>query len=1002
MRFFKLIIKLLIFSSIIIFSSSFSNSYQVVGQEDSSSVNPEFIELKNKWIDSVFNSLSLDEKITQSIGIAVYPTLGAKHHQNIAKLIKKYKPGVIMFSKGTPTQQARLTNYYQSISKTPMLVAMDAEWGLAMRLDSVTQYPRQMLLGAIQNDKLIFDFGIEVARQCKRLGVNVNFAPVVDINNNPLNPVIGSRSFGEQRWNVANKGFAYMFGMQHNKIIATAKHFPGHGDTDSDSHHTVPVIKHSYSRLDSIELYPFKELINNGLSGVMIAHLHVPALDSANHIVSSLSKKIVSGLLKKKLNYKGLIFTDALGMKATESYGTYAQVAVQAYLSGADIMLMPKDIPGLIKGLKDALKKGLITEYEINKRSYKILQAKSWVGLDKYKAIETKNLISDLNSDKAKYLRRKLIEKAITLVKNKDFVIPFKNIDSIRIASVSIGYDKRTEFQKTLSLYDNVEHFTINKLASSDEFNTLIGKLTKFDYVIIGFHRVNYRPPLYGLTPQSIKFAHELTKYTKVIIDIFASPYTLKKFDRNKFSAIIMSYENSKLSQNLSAQLLYGGIKAAGKLPVSAGNQYPARTGVVDEKIRLKYAIPKELNIDELKLGQIDSIVYDAIKQRAMPGCQILAIKDGMVFYNKSFGYHTYAKKRKVTNDDIYDLASLTKITATMPAIMKLTEEGKIDINSKLSKYIAGVDTSNKKNIRIKQVLAHQARLRAWIPFYIKTFDKNAKTRYKLNPQIYKNKKDSIYCLHVADNIYMRKSYVDTMYKQILQSPLRHRKGYRYSDLGFYLFYKMISNTIDEEFPDYLEHKFYAPLGSNTLCYNPLDKFPRERIVPTELDLKLRKELVQGYVHDYGAAMMGGVSGHAGLFSNANDLGKLMQMYLQKGEYGGERFFNNKTIELFTSKAYKGTSNRRALGFDRPGRRHRSPVVRYASPNSFGHSGFTGTIAWVDPKENFVYIFLSNRVYPDAENKKLLELNVRTKVQAVFYKAFRDAKTSPQLQSGAI
>ncbi len=975
--------KFAIFASIFFFSSSFGKLY-VPNHQDTSKVNPEFRTLKNKWIDSVFRSLSLEEKIGQLIVVAVYPTIGESHQKAIDGIIEKYKPGALMFSKGSPIQQANLTNHYQSISKTPLLISIDGEWGLSMRLDSVEKYPRQMLLGAIQNDKLIYDFGQEVGRQCKALGIHINFAPVIDINNNPLNPVIGSRSFGEQRWNVANKGFAYMFGMQKQHIIATAKHFPGHGDTKSDSHYTLPIIKHPYSRLDSLELYPFKYLINNGLTGIMVAHLHVPALDSTKNMVSSLSPRIVDNLLKKKLNFKGLVFTDALGMKATKVFGSQAEVAVQAFRAGADMLLMPRDIPGLVKGIKTAIQQGKISKKELYRRCYKVLQAKSWVGLDKYKPVDTKTLYKTLHSPQSVAIKHKLIENAITLVENKDFIIPFKHIDSIKIASVSIGNGSKTSFQKTLSLYDNIKHFSINKKASWSDYNSLISKLLKYNIVILGFHSSSHRPSMYGLTPQSIKFAHALTKYTKVVVDIFANPYILSRFDRRKFYGMVMSYENSKVCQDLSAQLLFGGISAAGRLPVSAGKQYPARTGLIQEKIRLKYATPLEVKVNELKLSRIDSIVTDAINKKAMPGCQILAIKDGVVFYNKSFGYHTYAKKQKVSNNDIYDLASLTKISATTPAIMKLTEEGKINLYDKISKYIKGLDSTDKKSIQVKQLLAHQARLRAWIPFYLKTLNKGRVP----DTSIYRHHKDSIFSLAVTDNLYMRKSYVDTMYQQIIKSSLRKRKGYRYSDLGFYLLYKIVSENLQDNFADYLENTFYAPLGSNTLCFNPLRKFPRNQIVPTERDKIFRKQLVQGYVHDYGAAMMGGVSGHAGLFSNANDLAKLMQMYLQKGEYGGQRFFKDKTVGLFTSKAYARSLNRRALGFDKPGQRKKSPVIRAASPKSFGHSGFTGTIAWVDPKYNFVYIFLSNRVHPDANNRKLVKMNVRTKIQAVFYDAF--------------
>ncbi len=988
MKVIKISLKVVLFSILIFFGSSFIQSNSPVKTNEFENNDPDFTRYKSRWIDSVYNSLSLDEKIGQLIMVAAYSNMGLEHQKSIENIIAKYKPGGVIFFQGGPVRQARLTNLYQSISKTPLLIAMDAEWGLSMRLDSTPVFPRQMMMGAIQNDKILYDFGIEVGRECNRLGVHINFAPVIDINNNPRNPVINSRSFGEERVNVAQKGFAYMFGMQSQKVIATAKHFPGHGDTDADSHKTLPVLNQSFQRMDSLELFPFKYLIDNGLAAVMVGHLHVPSIDSSFNSASSLSPKVITGLLKDKLGFKGLVFTDALGMQGITNYNAPGMVAVKAFMAGSDILLMPSDIGAAISEIKSAIQSGLITEAQVNERCYKILQAKRWVGLDRYRPIELKNLVSDINSTDAEYVQQRIIESAITLVENKNTIIPFKKLDSLKIASVSIGNGNNTVFQKTMDLYDDVTHFAINKNANLDEYKALMGKLIHYDVVVVGFHKSNNSPSAFGLTAQSIWFAHELTKYTKVVADIFASPYCLAKFKRNKFSAIILSYDDCDMSQDFSAQLLYGGIAAQGKLPVSASDEYPVRTGISDDKIRLKYAIPRELNIDDFKLKKIDSIILNAISERAMPGCQIVAVKDGVVFYNKSFGYQTYDNKIPIDNDAIYDLASVTKISATLPAIMKFTEEGKIDLNSKMSKYIRALDTTNKKDILVKQVLAHQARLIGWIPFYMRTFERDSNGRYSLNKMIYSSTKDSVYQLRVAENMYMRKSYVDTMYNRIYNSPLRKRSGYFYSDLGFYLFYKIISDRINKPFPEYLKDTFYAPMGLTTMCYNPIDKFPKERIVPTEFDKTYRKQLVQGYVHDYGSAMMGGVCGHAGLFSNANDLAKLMQMYLQNGEYADQRFIDAKTMDLFTNTAYSKSKNRRALGFDKPGSNKKSPVCSEASALSYGHTGFTGAMTWVDPKEQFIFVFLSNRIYPSINNNKLVNMHIRKKVQEVFYQSF--------------
>jgi beta-N-acetylhexosaminidase len=949
---------------------------------------PDFVRHKSKWTDSVFNTLSLDEKIGQLILVATSSKMGPEHKQSIERMIKKYKIGGLVFFQGSPVKQAQLTNYYQSVSKTPLFIAMDAEWGLSMRLDSTVNYPRQMMMGAIQDDQIIYDFGVELGRQCNRLGVHINFAPVIDINNNPRNPVINSRSFGENRLNVAQKGLAYMLGLQNKNVITSAKHFPGHGDTESDSHHTLPVITHSYQRLDSLELFPFKYLIDNGLTGVMVAHLHIPVLDSSDYTASSLSYNIITRLLKQRMKFNGLVFTDALGMKGVSSFYPAGEIALKAFMAGTDILLMPPDIEAAVRAIKTALNNGMITEKDIDERCYKVLQAKKWAGLDNYKPVEIKGLTEDLNSGDARYINQRIVESAITLVENKEGLIPLKNLDKIKVASVSIGSGNYSKFQKTLSLYGDVTHFSIEKNADISQYRALLNKLTGFDLVIVAYLKSNYSPSSFGITGNSVWFGHELANYTKVIVNLFASPYVLTKFRKGRFHGIIVSYEDNELSQDFSAQLIYGGIPALGKLPVSAGIEYPVRTGITNEKVRLKYADPRELKIDDTYLKTIDTIILGAIEQGAMPGCQVLAAKNGLVFFYKSYGYHTYDKSTSVGKDDLYDLASITKISATLPVIMKLSEDGKITLNDKLTKYFPELDTTNKKNITIKQVLAHQSGLISWIPFYLRGFDPSPNSNYDLRPELFQAWSDSVFCLKIADNLFMNKAFVDSMYLRIYNSPVKKKVSYRYSDLGFYLFYRLIEDKLRIDFKMYLEKEFYGPLGLTSLCFNPLDKFSRDRIVPTENDKKFRKQLVHGYVHDYGAAMMGGVGGHAGLFSNANDLAKIMQMYLQFGEYGGQKFLKPKTIDEFTTSAFSKTKNRRALGFDKPGLAKKSPVTKSASSESYGHTGFTGTIAWVDPKEQFIFIFLSNRIHPNAENNKLGTLQVRHRVHETFYKSF--------------
>jgi beta-glucosidase-like glycosyl hydrolase/CubicO group peptidase (beta-lactamase class C family) len=861
---------------------------------------------------------------------------------------------------------------------------MDAEWGLAMRLDSTTKFPRQMTLGAIQNDSLIYEMGVEIARQTKRLGMQVNFAPDIDINNNPLNPVIGNRSFGENKYNVATKAIMYMKGMQDNHVLACGKHFPGHGDTDSDSHKTLPTIKASRARLDTLELYPFKELISQGLGSMMVAHLSIPALDTTTNQASTLTKKIVTGLLKDTLGFKGLVFTDALNMKGVSKFYKPGEVDAKALVAGNDVLLFPEDVPTGIKEIKAAIERGEITQEEIDKRVLKILQVKQWSGLDHYQKVKIKNLYEDLNTPQAELLNRKLTEASLTLLKNEDDFIPLQHLDSLKIASLSLGYKELNLFQTTLANYVPVTHFGIDKDAKQETFDSTLLKLKDYNLVIVHLNNTNNKPDKnFGLTPAVKDLLAKLVKQNRVVINVSANPYILAKLDSLQYAkAIVMSYEDSDYSQSYAAQLIFGGIAASGKLPVTASSLFPVGTGFQTKAIRFKYTIPEDVGADSRKLDKIDSIALKGIKDHVYPGCQILVAKNGKVIYQKSFGYHTYENKIKVKNDDLYDIASITKIAASTISLMKLLDEKRVFLDEPLCYHLPMLEGSNKQNIILREMLTHQAGLRDWIPFWTKTVNKDG--TYKEG--IYNKTPNDFFYKRVANDLYINVNYEDTMYKQIIDSPLKESGKYLYSDLGYYFLKRIIEKETGEALNIYTKNTFYAPLGLSTMGYKPLAKFPLERIVPTEFDAKFRKQLIHGDVHDQGAAMLGGVGGHAGLFSDANDLAVIMQLFLNKGEYGGVRYLDSSTVSECTKCQYC-KDNRRAIGFDKPEMNpdKDSPVCGCVSYLSFGHTGFTGTLAWADPSSQLVYIFLSNRVYPDADDNKLAKSGIRTKIQEVIY-----------------
>ena len=944
------------------------------------------------WVDSVFNTLSQDDKITQLFMVNISPAGDSKYFEITANTICKYKIGGIIYFRGSAKKMAAWTNYFQSQTNVPLLVGIDAEWGLSMRMDSVPDFPRQLTLGALQNDSLIYKMGYEIGRECKRLGINIDFAPVVDINSNPKNPVINSRSFGENKFLVTRKGLMYMKGLQDAGIIACAKHFPGHGDTDTDSHLDLPVIHHSPETIDTLDLYPFKELIANNVSSIMVGHLNVPALDTAKGSISSLSKPVITDLLQNKLCYRGLIFSDALDMKGVSNTYKNGDAELKALQAGIDILLYPQDIAKALQKIKTAIDSNIISQKYIDEKCKKVLRFKYLTGLNSFKPIQVNKLYSDLNSDDAINLGRKLYEQSITLVKNEKNLVPLKNLDSLKIASVAIGDSSLKYFQSVLSRYDDIDAFALSKVCSKQQSDSLLKILQNYNLVIVSIHKTTFTPNNnFGITQSTIDFINALRKTKNIVLDIFANPYALSLLTGTEnIPSILVSYQDNNISQEESAQIIFGGISSEGKLPVTSSPLFPANTGIVSDSLhRLKYTTPQELNISTSDLAQIDSIALNGMREKAYPGCVIIAIKDGKVFYNKSFGYHTYDNKEPMLTTDIFDMASITKIAASTMAIMKLYDEGRLNIDKNLGYYLRLVKRTNKEYIIIRDLLAHQAMLKAWIPFYKSTI-KNGKIDYN----IYKKIKSDKFPYRVADSMYIRRDYPDTILKTIIESNLNSKKEYLYSDMGFYLMMKIIERRTGKPFEKYIQETFYKPLGMSTAGFNPRKRFDLSRIVPTEIDTVWRKQLVHGDVNDQGAAMMGGVCGHAGLFCNAYDMATLLQMLLQNGQYAGKQYLKPETIREFTRCQFPENKNRRGLGFDKPvlDTNETSLNSKKASPLSYGHSGFTGTFFWVDPAENLIYIFLSNRVYPDANNTKINQLAIRTKIHDILYDAIAKSK----------
>lgn len=952
---------------------------------------PPFLKyINDEWVNQQMEKLTLEEKIGQLMMISVYPKLDEERKNKTLQDIKKWKPGGILIMQGTPTKTVNWINEFQQSSEMPLLVAVDGEWGPAMRIDSTLSFPYAQAVGAVSDTTFIYQMGRDIGTQLQQMGIHMNFAPVADVNTNPENPVINFRSFGENKINVAEKASLVSRGMQDAGVIAVGKHFPGHGDTSTDSHKTLPFLNHSKERMDSIESYPFRIMVQNGISGIMSAHLNVPSLDDSWK-PSSLSSKIITEYLKNEIGFNGFVVTDALNMQGVSTSGN---VTLEAIKAGNDLAEFVPDLENAILSVKNEVENGNFDLEEINNKCRKILALKRWVNLNEYHSKSTGRLNNKLNSPYHEVTVRKLIKSSLTVLKNNE-ILPVEKLDSFKIASVNIGGNNVNSFQKMLGKYTQIDHFVLPKNASEQTWLALRKKLDNYNLIIGGIEGINIYPAKkYGTSEIQRKAVSEMVEEKNSVFVFFGNAYALKHFENIHHSeGLILAYQKNCLTEELAAQLVFGAFNSGGKLPVTVDSRFKLNDGIeVKKNDCLSYTIPEELGINSNYLkSKIDSLANLGVNSKAYPGCQVLVAKNGNVIFHKCYGFHTYEKIRKVETENVYDWASITKVAGALPGIMKLVEQGKIKLDDNFSNYWPDFKNSNKENLKVREILAHQARLAAWIPFWQMTVTENG----DLSKKVFKNHPSKKFDVRVSENIYMNSDFRKTMFDTIRNSKLQPRNKYLYSGLSFYLYPDIISKLTNQGYEDYLKNTFYKPLGAQTITFNAYKYFPLSKIVPTENDDFFRKELLRGFVHDEGAAMMGGVSGNAGLFGTTNDLAKLFQMYLQKGYFGGRRYINEQTVNEFTKIQFPENKNRRGLGFDKPlidnykNNLKDSYPAFSTSKNSFGHSGYTGTFAWADPDNGLLFIFMSNRVYPTRENQKLYQYNIRTAMHQAIYNSIK-------------
>lgn len=940
------------------------------------------------WVKQQLQRMSLREQIGQMLILGAWVNKDKDHIENLERNIALYKPGGLIFFQGHPLKQAYLINYYQQFSSIPLLISLDAEWGTAMRLKEIEKMCFALTIGAANSDSLAFEAGYRLGLECKRMGILLNYAPDADVNANSVNPIIGFRSFGQDPKRVAALSTQMMLGMQKAGIMACAKHFPGHGDAITDSHLGLPIIDHNQQQFDSVDLLPFKEMIKAGVASVMTAHLAVPAFEKKNNWPSSLSYDIVTELLRKKLNFSGLIITDGLNMKGARMGNSESWTAAKAVLAGNDMLCLIDDPKSSLLAIENLIKENKIDSNEINLRCARILYYKELYGLTSFSPINTENLMQDLNegivAEKNRNVKREIAKRSIVLVKDSLNYLPLKTgaNQSKSIVWVHYGSYLPQAWSGELKKYQDIVTYYIPLQIHQQKLAEIQNEIEyKYKNQIVVFTASN--PKIWGADAKRLpgdiaQFILKLNTISQLHFILFGNVYGLDQFV--KLPCILAAHEDENEFYEAAAKALLGQSEISGILPVQVNSNFYLGQGIV-KKATFSSEIfsASEIKKTEFQYDfslQLDTLVKKSIDKKIFPGAQIVVLKNGRKVFHKSYGSFYYDSARPVLNTDMYDLASVSKIAATTLASMKLYETGQLDLDKKLVDYLPELEHTNKENIKISELLLHEAGLVSWIPFY----------KTALNQNAFSQKKDSIHTVQISNNCFMDSSFKDSIWKQIVNSELVNKGKFVYSDLSMILMQKVIERITSSTLESYVRKTYWDSMNLRSICFSPAKKRMATISAPGTRDCVFRNGDVQGFVHDPAAAMLGGMCGHAGVFATAEEVAALMQMLLNKGELNGKRYLKPTTVEKFTIK--QGKWSNRGFGFDKPNGNLQVPNISNLVPmKTFGHSGFTGIWAWADPVNQIVVVICSNRTYPNEENKQIISQGIRGKIIDVVYKA---------------
>ncbi len=938
------------------------------------------------WVNTTMRSLSLRDKVAQMIVAYTwthYMSDDNRSYDQLVHLVQDVKIGGLVVSLGDIYEQAMILNRLQKVAEIPLLVSSDYEYGLGMRLQDAIGFPSNMGLGATRDSTLVYKIGRVVGEEARAVGVLQNYAPVSDVNDNPDNPIINVRSFGENPQLVGRLASAFVKGTQDAGVVATAKHFPGHGDTNIDSHMALPVIDFGYGRLDTMELVPFRDDVASGIKSVMVAHIAFPKIVGNSNVPGTLSPEITTGLLQDSVGFHGLIVTDALTMRGVTNEFSAAEAAVMAVKAGADILLMPPDEETAINAITHAVQRGEISEARIDNAVRKILTIKSELGLNRDRYINVRNIAKIVGIQSHRLLAEKAARRSITIVKNDGNILPLQYHQSPKILCLTVtdnmnaatGMDFRRELS---SRYRNVMYEEVGPWSNQIDFDNVYQLAKSADMILLptyvswsaGQGTVDFSKPIQG-------FLDTLLADGKPSVMVsFGNPYLLRSVPN--VSAYVCAYSGTRYVVQAAVEALFGETNVTGKLPVTIPDVAQYGDGIDLPKTSLRYADPVEAGFSATRLARLDSIMNFWIADSAFPGAELLVAKDGKIVFDKPFGTYDYSPySRRITLRTMYDLASLTKVTATTFAAMKLYDEGKLDLYAPVARYIPQFAQNGKENVTIMNLMVHDSGLPPDPPRHLWNTD--------AIPQ------DTLMVLLKHPRLFLTDSVAlaahKAMYDSLYATPLVYKTGTKmvYSDINFLVLAKVIQKITGEPINEYVENTFYKPLGMTETMFTPPLAL-KDICAPTEFNVDAG-HLLQGIVHDENARSLGGVAGHAGLFSTSHDLAIYLQMMLNGGVYDGHRYLHDSTIALFTKR--HSSLSTRALGWDTKAPEH-SSAGRYFSPTSWGHLGFTGTSVWVDPVRKLFVILLTNRVCPTRVNYKIAR--VRPAVANAVIEALKDFK----------